>query len=117
MGVSQKLADSMSCPVSANFELSRERIYFGVREDELPLVKIYGIKRELARAIKNYCEGVLKTLHQYSGTCMEILEALLQKEGEKELLRHMESIQNIGAARSQKLLDLVKTNLEQKTAK
>jgi helicase len=117
MAVSQKLAEANSHPVSANFEVSRERIYYGVSEEELPLVKIHGIKRELARAIKSYCDGVLKTMHQYSGTCVEILEALLQKEGEKEFLRHMESIHNIGAARAHKLLALVKANLDKKTAK
>lgn len=95
----------------------REMVYCVVREEELPLVKIRGIKRELARAIKNYCDGVLKTMHQYSGICTEVLEALLKKEGDKEILRHMENIKNIGVARSQKLLDLSRTNLEQKTAK
>ena len=95
----------------------REIVYCVVREEELPLVKIRGIKRELARAIKSYCDGVLKTMHQYSGTCVEVLDALLKKEGEKEFLRHMESIHNIGGVRSQQLLDLIKTNLEQKTAK
>ncbi len=93
MEVSKKLAEVKNCDISANFDVSRERIYYGVREDELPLVKIRGIKRELARAIKSYCDGVLKTMHQYNGDCMEILDALLKKEGEKEFLRHMENIQ------------------------
>jgi hypothetical protein len=117
MAVSQKLAEAKSYPISGNFETYQERIYYGVREEELPLVKIRSIKREIARGIKSYCDGVLKTLLNCSGTSTEILEALLQKEGETEFLRHMERIQNIGSARSQKLLSLIKANLDKKTPK
>jgi helicase len=117
MQVSLKLAEAKNYPVSANYEVFRERVFYGVREEELPLVKIRGIKRELARDIKNYCDGILKTVHKYNGTCIEILEALLRKEGEKEFLRHMGTIQYIGSVRSQKLLDLIKANLDGKAAK
>ncbi len=114
MSVSQKLAEAKSYPVSPSFEMSRDRIHYGVREEELTLVRVRGIKRELARDIKNYCDGVLRTTHDYDGTCIEILEALLQKEGEEGFLRHMGRIRNIGNVRSQKLLALVKANLEKR---
>lgn len=80
MDLTQKLAESKTHPISKDFEVFKERIRYGVREEELPLVKIRGIKRELARAIKSYCDGVLKPMHQYNGTCVEILEALQQNE-------------------------------------
>jgi helicase len=108
MEVSQKLAESRNCTISPDFEAGKERIYYGVREDELPLVKIRGIKRELARAIKAYCDGVLKTLHGYNGDCIQVLEAVLQKEGEAKFLGHLQTIPNISTIRSQKILDLIK---------
>ncbi len=111
MEMSKKLAEAYNYPVADDFELSRERLYYGVREDEIPLVKIHGIKRELSRAIKKYCDGVLVPLHQYTGTCMEILTTLLRKEGDMAFLRHMQNIQNIGDVRSQKLLELIKANM------
>lgn len=115
--LTKKLAEANNQSISADFDVSRERVYYGVREEELPLVKIRGIKRELARAIKSYCDGVLKPMHNYSGTCVEILEALLAKEGEGEFLRHLGTIQKIGEVRSQKILLFIKTNQENKTMK
>jgi len=108
----ERLARTKSQVVPTEYEIFKERIRHGVREDELPLVKkIRGIGRELARSIRRYCYAVIKVNYGYDGSPEEILKTVLEKQGEKEFLKHMDAIPSIAETRSKKLLAFVKDKI------
>ena len=90
LGVYEELAKSKGYQVPQEFEILKERIRYGVREDELPLVKIHQIGREIARDIRRHCYNVLKANFGYSGTPIEILKTVrkTRRKGISKAHRH-----------------------------
>jgi len=113
--VYEELARTKNLQISDEFQVFKERIRYGVREDELPLVKIHGIGREAAASIRRYCYSALRTNFGYTGTPLDILKSLLEKQGEEEFLGiHIEHVKYVGAVKATRLLYFVKSKLAKK---
>jgi len=111
----EELARAKHFPIPDEFQVFKERIRYGVREDELPLVKIRGIGRETAGNVRVYCYSVLQKNFGYTGTPLNILGSLLQKQGEEAFLNiHIKFVRYVGENRAKLLLSFVKNKLEQK---
>jgi helicase len=109
LSVYEQLALARGWKIPPEFPVFKERIYFGVREDELPLRKIHGIGRETVRSLRAYCYNVLQKNLGYKGTPLEILVSLLEKQGEKKFLEtHVKYISHIGEAKAKRILSFVK---------
>jgi len=110
----EELARTKHYPIPEEFQVFKERIRYGVQEGELPLVKIHGIGRETAGSVRSYCYTVLQKNFGYSGTPLDILKALLEKQGEKKFLDiHIKYIKYVGEARAKIILSFVKNKLGQ----
>jgi len=114
LGVYEELARAKSYAIPPEFQTLRERIRFGVKEDELPLVKVHEIGREIAREIRRHCYAVLRTNFGYTGTPTEILTTLLEKQGEEKFLKHVDMIPHIGETRAKYLLAFVGSKQKKK---
>lgn len=113
--VYEELARTKHFQIPDEFQVFKERIRYGVREDELPLVKIHGIGREAAESIRKYCYSVLRTNFGYTGTPLAILKTLLEKQGEEKFLDiHKEHVKYVGETKARLLLSFVKSRLDQK---
>ena len=110
----EELARTKHYLVPEEFQVFKERIRNGVREDELPLVKIHGIGRETAGSVREYCYNVLQKNFGYTGTPLDILKSLLQKQGEEAFLNiHIKFVRYVGENRAKLLLSFVKNKLKQ----
>ena len=108
----EELGRTKHYPIPEEFQVFKERIRYGVREDELPLVKIAGIGRETAGSIRSYCYTVLQKNFGYSGTPLDILKALLEKQGEKKFLdTHIKYVKYVGETKAKRILSFVKAKL------
>lgn len=109
LDVCEKLAVSKAYDVSQAFQTLKERIRYGVREEELPFVKISGIGRETVKGLHTFCSN-LRTNLGYSGTMVEILKSFLIKEGDEKFLNIIkEKVSNVGEIRAMKILSKVKS--------
>jgi len=112
LDVYEELARTKHYPIPEDLQMLKERIRYGVREDELPLVKIHGIGRETAGSVRSYCYTVLQKNFGYSGTPLDILKALLEKQGEKKFLdTHIKYVKYVGETRAKRILSFVQTKL------
>lgn len=110
----EELARTKHYLIPEEFQVFKERIRYGVREDELPLVKIHGIGRETAGSVREYCYNVLQKNFGYTGTPLDILKSLLQKQGVEAFLNiHIKFVRYVGENRAKLLLSFVKNKLEQ----
>ena len=108
LGVYEKLAMARNFQIPDEFQVFKDRIRYGVREDELPLIMIPGIGREVARSIRTYCYNVLQKNFGYTGAPMDILKILLQKQGKKTFVDvHIKYVPLVGQARAESILAYV----------
>jgi helicase len=113
--VYEELARTKHFQIPDEFQVFKERIRYGVRGDELPLVKIHGIGRETAGSIRRYCYSVLRTNFGYTGTPLDILQTLLEKQGEEKFRDiHIKHVKYVGDAKARRLLSFVKKTLDKK---
>ena len=113
LDVYEEIARTKHYPIPKEFQVFKERIRYGVREDELPFVKIPRIGRETAGSIREYCYSVLQKLG-YTGTPLDILKSLLEKQGEEAFLNiHITYVKYVGEARAKHILSFVKSKLAQ----
>jgi len=112
--VYETLAKRKNFMVPSEFNSLKERIRYGVKTDELPLVKLKGIGRDTTRSIREYCETVLaRPPHNYRGSLVDILKALYKDQGEDKFLEvHLKYIRGIGEKRAQRILNFIKSLLE-----
>lgn len=112
LNVYEKLARAKHYVIPSKFQVFKERIRYGVRKDELPFVKIHGIGRETAGSIRKYCYTVLQKNFGYNGTPLDILKALLEKQGEKRFVNtHIKYVKYVGEKKAKRILSFVKQKL------
>jgi len=117
LGVYEELARAKNYEIPEEFQVLKDRIRYGVREDELQLTKIPGIGREVSGSIRRYCYNVLQKNFGYSGTPLEILKSLLEKQGEKTFLDvHMNYVKYVGEKKAKSILSVVKSRLTEEKA-
>jgi hypothetical protein len=110
--VYEKLARKKNIFVPQGFRDFRDRIRFGVTDEELPLVRLRGIGRETTRKIKDRINTVHRRSLGYKGTLVEILVQMYKKLGESKFMEELQYIKGVGRGkRSQKILDLVKSKM------
>jgi replicative superfamily II helicase len=109
--VYEKLANKKGVSVPAGFKDFRDRVRFGVTEEELPLRRLRGIGRGTTRKIKMYCDNTLrKPPWALKGSILEILEEIYMKQGEKRFIEVLQYIKGVGRGKKhEKILNLVKT--------
>lgn len=113
LDVYEELARTKHYPIPDEIQVLKERIRYGVREEELPFVKIHGIGREAAGSVRRYCYTVLQKNFGYSGTPMDILKTLLEKQGEKTFLdTHIKYVEHVGETKAKRILSFVKDKLK-----
>jgi helicase len=112
--VYEKLAYKKNIPVPKEFKDFRDRIRFGVTEEELPLIRLRGIGRETTRKIRNRCETIFrKPPLNYKGPIMDVFVEMYQRLGEARFKEELRYIKGVGTGkRSMKILELVKSRLK-----
>jgi len=114
LGLHEELARAKHYLIPQEFQAFKERIRYGVREDELPLAKIHGIGRETAGSVREYCYNVLQKNFGYTGTPQDILKSLLEKQGEEAFLNiHIKFVKYVGEKRAKDILSFIKSKLGQ----
>jgi helicase len=107
----EKLAYKKNIPVPKEFRDFRDRIRFGVTEEELPFVRLRGIGRETSRKIRNHCETIFrKPPLNYKGSMMDIFVEMYKRLGEAKFKEELQYIKGVGKGKkSAKILELVKS--------
>ena len=112
--VYERLAHKKNLSVLGEFKDFRDRIRFGVTEEELPFVRLRGIGRETTRKIKTHCNNILrKPPLSYKGSILEIFEEMYKKHSETRFMETLQYIKGIGKGKkSKKILELVKSRVQ-----
>lgn len=110
----EKLANKKNMPVSREFKDFRDRIRFGVTEEELPLIRLRGIGRETTRKIRDRCETIFrKPPLNYKGAIMDVLVEMYKKRGEVKFKEELRYIKGVGKGKkAEKVLELVKSRVK-----
>jgi helicase len=108
----EKLAKSKFIDLPPDWQDFKDRVSFGVRQEELPFVRIKGIKRNIVRNLYNYCKNTLGgPLYGYKGNMMQVLSKFCDEKGESMLLTQLvEEKMNIGPARASAILEIINQN-------
>jgi helicase len=110
----EKLADKKNILVPRGFKDFRDRIRFGVTEEELPLIRLRGIGRETTRKIRDRCDTIFrKPPLNYKGSIMDIFVEMYKRLGEGRFKEELRYIKGIGTGKkSAKILELVKSRVQ-----
>jgi hypothetical protein len=110
LNVYEILAKKKNFDIAPQFNVLKERVRYGVREDELPFIKLRRFGRATVRELYQHCNKFFKAPpYNYVGTTSKVLKALLEDVGEKEFLKIIKYIPRIGEVKAEKILALVKT--------
>lgn len=112
--VYETLARKKGISISEDFKNFRDRVRFGVTDEELPLKKLRGIGRGSTRKIKFHCNNIFrKPPLNYKGSILDILEEMYKKQGETRFLETIQYIKGVGKGKkSEKILGLVKSRIQ-----
>lgn len=110
LGVYEKLAAKSGIEIPKTYRDFKDRVRFGVTEEELPFVRLRGIGRGATRSMKLYCENFLRQKPwNLNGTILEILEQIYLRDGERRFKEVLQYIKGIGKGKKHdKILELVK---------
>lgn len=104
----EALAKGRNFVIPPELEILKERLTYGVHEDELPFVRLEGIGRETTRGLHALGRDKLSEApYMYKGTLLEKLRQYCKEYGKQATLGELKGLQNIGEARSKKILDLI----------
>jgi helicase len=106
----EKLAKKKNMDIPADWNDFKDRMLYGVRQDELPFVRRKGIKRNIVRNLYNYCQNVLKSpMYNYKGDMLEVLRRFCEEKGESFVLTDLiDKKIGLGPARAGIIIDIVK---------
>jgi helicase len=104
----EALAKGRNLQIPPELEVLKERLAYGVHEDELPFVRLAGIGRETTRSLHILGRDKLSEApYNYKGTLLEKLRQYSKKYGKQATLSELKALPNIGEVRSKKMLDLI----------
>ena len=110
-----KLADQKRLTIPAEFDVLKDRIEHGVRQEEIPFVKLRGFGRDTVRKLSSWCNAVLRRPpYRYMGDMLHVLIRFYEDKSRDDnflLSTLAEGIKNIGPIRAGKIVDLVKTSI------
>ena len=109
--VYEKLGKKMSYDIDPNFAAFKERIRYGVTNEELPFVKLRQIGRETVRELSQYARSVLMgSSWKFKGSLLEVLKQLHRKVGDEKFMKvHIQYVSNVGEVRAKRILDFIKS--------
>lgn len=112
--VYEKLAHKKNIPVQVEFKDFRDRVRFGVTNEELPLVRLRGIGRETTRKIRDRCNTLYrKHPLNYKGSIMDVFEEMYKRLGETKFKEELRYIKGVGRGKkAMKILELVKSRIQ-----
>jgi helicase len=112
--VYKRLAVKKGITVPSEFKDFKDRVRFGVTEEELPFKRLRRIGRGTTRKIKMYCENNLrKPPWNLTGSMLEIFVQLYKQQGEKRFTEILRYVEGVGKGkRLEKILGLVKSAAE-----
>ena len=111
--VYERLANKRNITIPKEFKDFRDRVRFGVTEEELPLVRLRGIGRETTRKIRDRCNTIFrKPPLNYKGPIMDVFVEMYRRLGEAKFKEELRYIKGVGTGKkSVKILELVKSRL------
>ena len=111
----EKLARKKRLNVPAEFQVLKDRISLGVREEEIPFAKLRDIGRGTVRKLSSWCNAVLRRPPlRYRGDMLSTLIQFYEDRNRDDnflLTTLANSIENIGPVRAGKIVDLVKSHI------
>ena len=109
--VYEALARKRNLTIPDKFEVLKDRLRHGVREDEVPFVKLRGIERDIVRGLYDFGRDTLaKPPFELKGTLLEKLIEHYKKSGERKTFTLLSGkIEHIGDVRARKIVDLIKS--------
>jgi len=111
--VYEKLATRKGITVPANFRDFKDRVRFGVTEEELPFKRLRGVGRGSTRKIKMYCDNNLRRPPwNLKGSILEIFIQIYKKDGENRFAEILRYVKGIGKGKKhEKIVDLVRSKV------
>jgi helicase len=108
----EQLAIKNGIEAPVNFKDFKERVKFGVTEEELPFVRLRGIGRGATRKMKLYCDNFLRVKPwSMKGSMLEIFEEIYKRDGEKRFQEVLQYMKGVGTGKKHELiLDFVRKN-------
>ena len=111
----ERLAHKKGFDVSHEFKVLKDRIFFGVKEEELPFARLPGIGRDTVRKLTSWCNAVLRgPTFNYKGDLLTVLIRFYEDHNRDDnflLTTLVNGIENIGPVRAGKIVDLVKAHI------
>ena len=111
----ERLARKKRLRVPAEFQVLKDRISLGVREEEIPFAKLRDIGRDTVRKLSSWCNTVLRRPpYRYRGDMLSILIQFYEAHNRDDnflLTTLANNIKNIGLVRAGKIVDLVKSHI------
>jgi helicase len=109
----ERLANRKRLTVPPGFQVLKDRIEHGVREEEIPFVKLRGFRRDSVRKLCSWCNAVLRRPpYRYTGDMLHVLIRFYEDKNRDDnflLSTLADGIKNVGPVRAQKIVDLVKS--------
>lgn len=111
--VYERLAYKKNIPIPKGFRDFRDRIRYGVTEEELPLVRLRGIGRQTTSKIRDRCDNIFrKPPLNYKGSIIDVFEQMYERLGEAKFKEELRYIKGVGKGKkAAKILELVKSRL------
>jgi len=112
--VYERLANKKNILVPKEFKDFRDRVRFGVTEEELPFVKLRGVGRETTRKIRDRVNTIFrKPPLNYKGPIMDVFVEMYKRLGEAKFKEELRYIKGVGTGKkSVKILELVKNRVK-----
>jgi len=111
----EKLARKKGFSIPPEFQVLKERIFLGVREEEIPFAKLRDIGRDTVRKISSWCNAVLRGPNfRYRGDMLSILIQLYKDNNRDDnflLTTLANNIEDVGPVRAGKIVDLIKAHV------
>lgn len=111
----ERLADRKRLTIPTEFQVLKDRIEHGVREEEIPFVKLRGFRRDTVRKLSSWCNTVLRRPpYRYPGDMLSVLIRFYEDKNRDDnfLLSTLAGgIENIGPVRAGKIVELVKASI------
>lgn len=111
----KELATKKRKRIDPKFDMLKDRISHGVREEEIPFAKLKGLGRDSVRELSTWCNEVLRgPLHNYQGDIISVLIRLYQDKGRDDnvlLTTLANGPKMIGPKKAQKIVNLVKSSI------
>jgi len=111
----KNLASKKRKRIDPKFDILKDRISHGVKEEQIPFAKLKGLSRDSVRELSTWCNAVLRRPpFNYTGSLIEVLTKLYQDKGRDDnflLTKLANGPAMIGPKKAQKIVNLIKDSI------